>query len=287
VEKEEFKTVMIKGVEFNYNTEKGYEKDGHVYCKECGERLDGNVLEHFGGRKFIFPRQCKCDRLREQKRQEQERINKVGMMKDRCFEFSRSLKKAGFDSVDGKDEEIVKFAKDYVETFDEMMKENIGIILSGPVGTGKTYLAAAIANGIIEKYLYSVKFRSIPEIVRDIEKTGFNEGRNEYLDRVCSARLMVFDDFGIERNTEYAMELLYAIIDTRWKKNLPTIVTTNVPISELRSENVPIQLKRIYSRLLDMCGVTLIIKGEDRRKKNNGRKSDKAMEIIKKHREDI
>ena len=60
----ELEKVMIEDVEYSFDPEKEYIKDGHAYCKVCNERKDGKALEFFG-KQMIFKTACKCDRDRE------------------------------------------------------------------------------------------------------------------------------------------------------------------------------------------------------------------------------
>ena len=62
----EMKRTWIEGVEYSYDANEEYEKDGHVYCKTCHERKDGKILEFFGG-KMICRVSCHCDKQREEK----------------------------------------------------------------------------------------------------------------------------------------------------------------------------------------------------------------------------
>ncbi len=281
---EERVSIDINGANFSYNPNESYEKEGHVYCKTCHEQIDGRILDKtFNGNKYILRRDCKCDRDRIAREEEREKQQEIERIKKRCFHFDKPLKTASIDDINGKDDLITLQAKAYVETFDKMVKENVGIILAGPVGTGKSYIAAAIANGVIEKYRYNVKFRNIPQIIRDMQKLDYDADRNQYLSDICTGKLVIFDDFGIERKTEYVTELLYAIINERYRKNKPTIITTNIPISELRSENVPTEFQRIYSRILSMCNIDITVTGKDRRKEENTEKRNKAIEIMKEY----
>ncbi len=274
-------TTMIDGIEYSYDTNLAYEKDGHVYCKICNGQKDGKVLEMpFTNTKHIYTKDCECDIKRREKEEARKRAMEIDGLKRECFRYDRSLIKSTFTNMQDINSKQVDFAKKYVNRFDEMKKENIGIILSGPVGSGKTYIAAAIANEVIEKYLYRVKVRNIPQIIRDIEKGGFDLDKNKYLQNECSAQLLIFDDFGIERNTEYVMELLYSIIDTRYRMNLPTIITTNIIAEEFYDETKPMAFQRIYSRILEMCGVMLKVTGKDRRKNIAREKSNMALDII-------
>ena len=66
------------------------------------------------------------------------------------------------------------------------------------------------------------------------------------------AKLVIFDDLGAERNTDYALEKIYNIIDSRYRKNLPMILTTNLTIDEMQQET-DMRYKRIYDRIFEVC----------------------------------
>ena len=77
-------------------------------------------------------------------------------------------------------------------------------------------------------------------------------GRNEVVDKLCGYPLLVIDDFGMERGTEYALEQIYNIIDSRYRSRKPLIVTTNLTLTELKNPQDTAHA-RIYDRLLELC----------------------------------
>lgn len=92
----------------------------------------------------------------------------------------------------------------------------------------------------------------------------YSDERYQYMASFSNYPLLIIDDLGIERSTEYALEQVYAVIDERYKSGLPLIITTNLTISELRNpDDVP--HARIYSRILEMC-TPVNISGGDRRR---------------------
>ena len=86
--------------------------------------------------------------------------------------------------------------------------------------------------------------------------------------------MLILDDLGIERSTEYALEQVYAVIDERYKSGLPVIITTNLKIAEIRNPQ-DVAYARIYSRILEMC-TPVRISGEDRRK-SIGKKNSRSL----------
>lgn len=156
---------------------------------------------------------------------------------------------------------VMKVARDYVNKWSDFASKNAGLVLWGDVGTGKTFFAACIANALVEQNV-SVKMTNFSTILNDL----FAESdKNKYLDRLNDHSLLIIDDLGIERGTEYAIEQVYNVIDTRYKSGKPLIITTNLTLDELKAP-VDIPHKRIYDRVLGMC-VPVMFNGVNFRKK--------------------
>lgn len=115
-------------------------------------------------------------------------------------------------------------------------------------GTGKTYLAGCIANALMEREV-PVRMTNFAAILNDL--TGTLNGRNAYIERLCSFPLLILDDFGMERGTEYGLEQVYNVIDSRYRSHRPLIVTTNLTLSELQNPADRAH-QRIYDRVLAM-----------------------------------
>lgn len=143
----------------------------------------------------------------------------------------------------------MKHARFYVENWPTMQAENIGYLLWGGVGTGKSYFAGCIANALIEQEV-AVRMTNFALILNDL--TASFEGRNEYISRLCRAPLLILDDFGMERGTEYGLEQVYNVIDSRYRSRKPLIVTTNLSLQDLQHPQDTAHA-RIYDRLLEMC----------------------------------
>ncbi len=271
-------TIKIQGTDFTYNKDTHYEKDGHTYCKACNERIDGKPISMLN-KLMIFRISCKCDRDRAEQEKLSEKQIEQDRLRQNCF-ISRNQITYTFENADeDTDKDIIKKAKNYVKHFEEMRKDNVGLLLYGNVGSGKTYIACAIANAIISQYGYSVKMRNFAQILNDLQKGGFNLDRNEYIEQITNPTLLILDDFGIERNTEYALEQIYNVVNARHLKARPTIITTNLNFKDIEKEQQDIMLGRIYSRIIEMC-LPLRVIGLDRRKIQSKEKLKKAQNLI-------
>ncbi len=91
----------------------------------------------------------------------------------------------------------------------------------------------------------------------------YSEQRYQYIASFSSFELLIIDDLGIERNTEFALEQVYAVIDERYKSKKPLIITTNLTISQIRNAT-DVAHARIYSRVLELC-TPIQVRGADRR----------------------
>lgn len=103
-------------------------------------------------------------------------------------------------------------------------------------------------------------------------------GRNEVVDRLCCCPPLIIDDFGMERGTEYALEQIYNIIDSRYRSRKPLIVTTNLTLDDIRHPQDTAHA-RIYDRLLEMC-VPVSCIGVSFRKETTQEKLERLKELI-------
>lgn len=189
--------ILIEGVRYSFDPETEYMKDGHAYCKTCHERKDGEV-RNLMDMKFIFKNSCKCDRERLAKQKQREKEQEIERLKRSCF-ISMSQWAYTFDNYKGEKDKSYIIAKNYVKEYDQMKKENIGLLFCGTVGSGKTYLACCIANALIEEYMIRVKIRNLSHIINDLQKSGFDLDKNEYIEALTNVSVLILDDLGGQR----------------------------------------------------------------------------------------
>ena len=170
----------------------------------------------------------------------------------------------------------MKHAHRYVDKWAEVRTKNIGLLLWGGVGTGKSFFAGCIANALMEQEV-SVRMTNFASILNDLSNSF--SGRNDMVDRLCSYPLLIIDDFGIERGTEYALEQVYNIIDARYRSKKPLIVTTNLTLTDLKNPQ-DVAHARIYDRLRSMCS-PICFAGENLRQQAAAQKTANMRALMK------
>lgn len=242
-----------------------YIEGNMIFCRKCNEPRR-EWLSLIGE---YVPVMCSC-MIAEQKKQE--RLARIEKYRNTGFP-DRELQKCRFDFDDQKSKKASDMCRNYARKFSEFKNAGKGLILFGGVGTGKTFLASCIANELIDNGVPCL-VTNFARIINTLQ--GMYEGKQKYLDSLNEFDLLVIDDLGIERNTEYVNELVYNIIDARYRNGNPMIITTNMKYSDLyHTEDT--SKARIYSRIIEMC-LPVLVSGEDRRK--NKMQDSRLMDIL-------
>ncbi len=218
--------------------------DGLLYCQKCGEPLEV-IIEHelIGKRKV----RCICSCMAKERNAEEERYKEEERQRKRqiCFHGSKMMKCRFETSEDG---ELLKVAKNYAEYFPDFRKQGKGLLLYGAVGTGKSHVAACIANKLIDEG-YSAFMSNFATIANELQGTF---EKQKYIDSLIRYDLLILDDLGIERKTDFMQEQVFNVIDARYRSGLPFIITTNLQTDELK-KTTDIGNIRIYDRILERC----------------------------------
>lgn len=264
-------TNLIETMTRNASQDSHYEEgdypneDGLLMCGKCHTPKQCRFIATWDGKEKKPYTLCDCARARrdaeEQARQAQNlrievnRLRKLGFPDSEMADWT-------FAHDDGTDPKTTSIAHKYVDNFPEMKKRGKGLLLYGPVGTGKTHAAACIANELINqgRPCLVTNFARITNTLQ-----GMFDGKQRYLDDFNRLDLLVIDDLAAERDTSYMNEMIFNIIDSRYRSGKPLIVTSNLTQAELTAPT-SVDKERIYSRLLEMC-VPVEVKGADRREK--------------------
>nr|UVY33115.1 MAG: DnaA protein [Bacteriophage sp.]UWG81147.1 MAG: DnaA protein [Bacteriophage sp.] len=228
--------------------------DGLLYCGQCNTRKEREII-WFDGKPKKVPVMCKCraeeEKMKKEQMQKEEEMRsiqraKISSMMDDTF---RTACFANYQIRNG-NERHLKVAKKYCIEFSKMYERNQGLLFWGTVGTGKSYTAACIANYLLEANT-SVVMTSFVRILQEMQ--GFDREREEtFTNKLNSVKLLIIDDLGAERSTDYALEKVYGIIDNRYRAKKPLILTTNLTLQQMQ-DATDIRYARIYDRIFEMC----------------------------------
>lgn len=260
------------------NTDDYYGKDGLLHCGKCHtpkEAFFAKGIALMGKNKH--PIECICQRTEREKQEalikKQKHTDRVRQLKAEGFSDPAMLDWI-FKNDNGRSPQM-HHAHRYVEQWQTMRAENLGLLLWGGVGTVKSFLAVCIANALMEQEV-PVRMTNFARILNGLNSSF--SGRNDVVDNLCRYPLLIIDDFGMERGTEYALEQIYNIVDSRYRSRKPLIVTTNLTLDEIRHPQDTTHA-RIYDRLLEMC-VPVSCIGVSLRKENALEKLERLKLLI-------
>ncbi len=223
-------------------------------CHKCGEPINKQVK--IFNRNLVVPVNCKCKR-EENKRKEIEEKNKEKQIRlEQIINNSlmdKKFRNSTFKNWDFKKgtKKMYELGTEYVANFSEMKEKTVGMLIFGEPGNGKTFTTACIANELIARLtpVICVSINALLERIKDTYNRFGNEGEHTVLKGLANADLLIIDDLGTEQSTDWSRTRIYNILDSRYRNELPLIVTTNLPLTELQNRYE----KRTYDRLLEMC----------------------------------
>lgn len=237
--------------------------NGLIYCHKCNTPKQCRVKNPFTHEMEIRPCTCKC--RQEELKAEDEELKRQ-QFKRKIKEYRRlgfpdeELTSCTFANDDLSNEKLTTAMRNYVDKFAEFRKQGKGLILYGDVGTGKTFAAACVANALIDKG-YPCLVTNFARIANTVQGTF---DKQDYYDDLNRFALIVIDDLSAERKTEFMQEIVYNVIDSRYRAGKPLIITTNLTSKELKNP-ADITNQRTFSRILEICH-PIKVEGCDKRK---------------------
>ena len=280
--------IAARGIKNQVRNPGDYEnEEGLLVCGICGEQRQKFIdfaapTEDDPNRtkKLKVATMCRCEReVEEQKKREkqnEEDMERIRKLKKASL-MDEKLSRATFGNFKPTkyNARNLKLCQRYAEKFDLMLEKNQGLLFWGDVGTGKSFAAACIANYLLERKI-PVIMTSFVKLLEVIQAS--REEEPAILNRLGYAKLVIFDDLGAERGTDYALEKVYNIIDSRYRKSLPMILTTNLTIEEMKRD-MDIRYSRIYDRIFEIC-YPMQFTGPSWRKTEASRRFDEMKKLL-------
>ena len=237
-------------------------EDGLLYCGKCNTKKQVEFTIFGKVRRPMCLCKCEQERLEKEEAERKKREFEEKVKRYRRLGFPESdMHKWNFENDDQSNPKLAGIMQRYVDNFLELRKQGKGLLLHGSVGTGKTYAACEAANALINKG-YPVLVTNFARITNTIQ--GMYEGKQEYIDSLNEFQLLVLDDLGAERDSAYMQEMIYNIIDSRYRAGLPMIITTNISIEQIKKTD-NMERMRIYDRILERCFPVEVTGGSRRR----------------------
>lgn len=250
------RNAMAKDENYHIPADEGdyVDEDNYLCCGKCRTHKEfRRYMEPPLGFWMIVPSMCKCRLDESKKREEEEKRRQEQLVVDELLRFSLvddRFRESTFDRfrVIPENRKALTICQNYVKHFDAMYESSTGLLMYGPTGTGKTFAAACIGNELMRQGIPVLA----TSIVRLTNTSIFDDDLKLILRKMKSARLLILDDLGAERDTDFKVEQIFDVIDSRYASKRPMIITTNTPLDSFKSET-DIRRRRIYDRILEVC----------------------------------
>lgn len=219
------------------------------HCDVCGKPLQ--MVQKFKTQEIVVGIMCDCQI--EEQRKKDERIRKYEEEQKLRRRMNRAygsrIPEGTFDKDDGRQPKAMNDIKKYLANFKDHKVSGRGLLLLGSTGQGKTFAAECIANELFNAGA-NVIMRSAIQIVMEVQNSGFNMA--DYVENMSRADLLILDDLGTERDTDFAHETIFAVVDARYYSHKPIVITTNLSVEEMMNPS-SLYNQRLYGRILERC----------------------------------
>ncbi len=221
-------------------------------CPKCGAHIMGLKFFDLDGHPRIWRKPCPCRdaeiRAEDSKRKKRER-EEARQRRRKWAEIPDMFADAtlkGYRRVSGA-EEAFEAVKEYLLNREENWRAGRGLILMGAVGCGKTHLGCAVLNCALEDGYHAAYWNVPQQLERMMYGHADEDEQQRILDKAIMAQVLLLDDLGAEKASDWTRKELVIILDERYRENKPTIVTSNLMLTEDELRNTC--GARAYSRL--------------------------------------
>ena len=201
-------------------------------CPTCGRVLYAVKMPF---QPLTFTR-CACQIERDAKEAEaKKKWDEAEQIKENVAQsgMTKLQRSCTFNSFErrAKTEKALSIARRYADSFPNVNK---GLLFIGSCGSGKTHLALAIGNAILQKG-YTVRFLTASRLFRDLKETfnSYDITENDILNPLLRCNLLILDDLGVSAPSEWSKSVLHDLISDRIDAQKPTICTTNLNFDQL------------------------------------------------------
>lgn len=228
----------------------GYEDKQIKYafnCDRCGAVIGYQFTDYTSVATI-----CECQEVDQLQK-------KIDKFRDSSHDFGQANEDMKFENSyfpeNSKKSAYEKKFISFCDNFDKALSRGTGILMLGNAGTGKTFYSNCIRN-YLEEEGNSVLYMSCSSYLNDMKSNGFEQREVQLLKMARSADLVIIDDFGTQKMSEWAYEKIFNLIDTRYRSNKPLIINSNLmgrSFTKYFKEHDG--FSRILDRLMEKCVV--------------------------------
>ena len=239
-------------------------------CEFCGKELQpiGFDYLYVNISEDSIDERCDCSKAKDywkeidNKEYEQQKRSRIRNIINTIYKqnyIGRKLQEMNLENFyfDSSNKYVLDVVNDYINKNKDTMKSD-SLIIMGKSDAGKTHLAAAIANKLIEndKIVLMERLTNLLDRIRETYENN-TKSENELIEIYSNVDMLIIDDLGIEKISNWALEKLYTIIQNRYENGLPIIITTRFNkqglIERFSYSKDPDLVDAIISKLYQMC----------------------------------